>query len=188
MKFVLAALFAVSGIASGVIVNSRSVEVTETATTAIEDDNSFHTLLPMAQSAPAVALRDIDGQPVRMADLRGKVVLMTFWASWCPSCRHELGLMQQLHERWKGDGVIVLAVNWRESAAAVKQFLSDERITIPTALDESGAAFDQFNTAFLPTTYVISRTGQVVAKAIGVPEWHSDRTTELLQRLLAERT
>lgn len=187
-KYFLVALLAILVIGSGLYVHGRSMDAPGSAEKSIENDNSFHTLLPMAQSAPAIALRTMDGQPVRLADMRGKVVVITFWASWCPSCRHELGLMQQLHERWKNDGVTVLAVNWRESAAEVKEFLADARITIPAVLDESGAAFDQFNAAFLPTSYVISRTGQVVAKAVGVPEWHSERTTDLLRRLLAERT
>src|SRR5918995_4567355 len=85
--------------------------------------------------APDFRLRDIDGNTVRLYDLKGKVVLLNFWATWCPSCRFEMPAMEALHKELSSQGLAVLAVALRESAEDVRAFYKEHNLSFPALLD-----------------------------------------------------
>ncbi len=110
--------------------------------------------------APEVALPDLNGQTVRLSELRGKPVLLNFWAAWCPPCRKELPDLQQFHERYSAK-VALVGINWGEPVQTVKPFLERYGVTYPNLLDERGTAFVSYRLTGMPTTFFIDSAGHI---------------------------
>jgi peroxiredoxin len=133
--------------------------------------------------APEFRLKDINGKSFSLRDYRGKVVLLNFWATWCPSCKFEMPSMESLHKVLGNKGLVVLTVNAHESAHEVKGFFQEHRLWFPALLDEDGDVFERFNVWSLPTTFIIGKKGQLLGKVVGYRDWESDQTMRVLRRL-----
>lgn len=133
--------------------------------------------------APAFRLKDVNGKSFSLGDYRGKVVLLNFWATWCPSCKFEMPSMDALHKELGNKGLVVLAVNVRENAEEVKAFFQEHGLSFPAVLDEDGDVFERFNVWSLPTTFIIGKKGELLGKVIGYRDWGSEQTMGVLQRL-----
>ena len=133
--------------------------------------HSLTQLTPKA--APALRLADLDGRPHDLAALRGKVVLINFWATWCPPCRREMPSMERLKQTLAGEPFIVLAVDVGEDADAIEAFASqlDAVPTFPILLDAASRVMQAWKVAGLPTTYLVDKRGRVVASAVGGREF-----------------
>lgn len=129
-------------------------------------------------------LQDLQGRKINLRDLRGKIVLVNFWATWCPSCKLEMPSMEALHKRLGNDGLVMLAVNVRENAEEVKAFFQEHQLSFSAILDPEGHAFERFKVWSLPTTFIIDRKGELLGKVIGYRDWDSEQTIHVLQRLL----
>ena len=136
--------------------------------------------------APDFLLKDLDGNTIRLRDLRGKVVLLNFWATWCPSCRFEMPSMEALHKEFSSQGLAVLAVALRESADDVQSFYKEHHLSFTALLDHNGDASELYQTWSLPTTFLINKRGYIVGKVIGYRDWHSDQSKALFTELLNE--
>jgi len=134
--------------------------------------------------APEFRLKDVNEKSFSLRDYRGKIVLLNFWATWCPSCKLEMPSMETLHKALGNKGLMVFAVNVRESADDVKAFFQEHRLSFPALLDEDGDAFERFNVWSLPTTFIIGKKGELLGRVIGYRDWGSDQTMGVLQRLL----
>jgi peroxiredoxin len=110
-------------------------------------------------------LTDIHGKTWAAKDLRGQVVLLNFWATWCPPCRSEMPDLDFIYKRFKNDGLIVLAVT-DEEAGKVKPFIDQYGFSYPIALDPDKSAHKQFSIEGLPRSFVYDRDGKLVAQAI----------------------
>jgi peroxiredoxin len=133
--------------------------------------------------APEFRLKDVNGKSLSLHDYRGKVVLLNFWATWCPSCKFEMPSMKTLHKTLGNKGLAVVTVNVRESADEVKAFFQEHRLWFPALLDEGGDVFERFNVWSLPTTFIIGKKGELLGKVIGYRDWGSDQAMGVLQRL-----
>lgn len=138
-------------------------------------------------SAPDFTLRDLGGNTVRLQDLRGKVVFLNFWATWCPPCRLEMPTMEQLHREFADQGLVILAVNFRESQDDVRSFVKQHGLTFTTLLDEEEKAFGLYRAWSLPTTYLINKNGEIVGKVIGYRDWHSEQAKAFFRQLLEDQ-
>src|SRR3972149_2169281 len=136
--------------------------------------------------APDFLLKDLGGNTIRLHDLRGKVVLLNFWATWCPSCRFEMPSMEALHKEFSSQGLAVLAVALRASAADVQSFYKEHNLSFPALLDHNAEASELYQTWSLPTTFLINKRGYIVGKVIGYREWHSDQSKAYFIPLLKE--
>ena len=136
--------------------------------------------------APALNLRDLDGQPHDLAALKGKVVLVNFWATWCPPCRREMPSMERLAQKLRGDNFVVLAVDVGEDADTVHAFSSrmETPPSFPILLDPHGRTMQAWGVAGLPTTYLIDRQGRIVAGAIGGREFDHPEIERAVRDLL----
>jgi peroxiredoxin len=134
--------------------------------------------------APEFRLKDINGKSFSLRDYRGKVVLLNFWATWCPSCNLEMPSMESLHKALGNEGLVLLTINARESADEVKAFFQEHRLWFPALLDEDGDVFERFNVWSLPTTFIIGRKGELLGKVIGYRDWDGEQTMRIFQRLL----
>jgi peroxiredoxin len=114
----------------------------------------------VGRPAPRVELPGLRGGRVRLADLRGRPVVLNFWASWCPPCAAEMPEFQRVHRRL-GDRVAFLGVNQRDQAQAAEQLARSSGVTYPLALDVAGRSFDAFGGLGMPTTVLIGADGTV---------------------------
>jgi peroxiredoxin len=144
-------------------------------------------LLHKKVSAPDFTLKDPRGSSVNLRSLKGKVVFLNFWATWCPSCKLEMPAMEELHKEFGGRGLVILAVNFQEGPEEVREFLTQHRLTFTTLLDRNSEVFHLYQAWSLPTTYVINRNGEIVDKIIGYRDWHSDLARIFLRQLLEDR-
>jgi peroxiredoxin len=137
-----------------------------------------------AQKAPALSLRDIQGRSFRLSDYKGKVVLLNFWATWCPPCRAEMPDMVKMQHEYKSRGLQVIGITYPpETVREVRRFTRKLRINYPVALGtkETKGLFDQSET--LPLTIVIDREGNIRERIEGIllPEEFEQKIKPLLQ-------
>lgn len=142
------------------------------------------TSLPDQPAAPDFALEDIDGVSHRLADYRGHVVIVNFWATWCPPCREEMPSMQRAWQQLEGDGIVLLAVDVGEDEDTVFQFTANYPVEFPLLLDRDSAVVSAWPVRGLPTTFIVDPEGRLVLRAIGGRAWDDP---ELLTQVRALR-
>lgn len=151
----------------------------------LEDDAHFRAALATLEAndrnrdQPDFTLNDLSGRPLRMADLHGKVVLLNFWATWCPPCRSEMPDLDALYQRFKSQGLVVLAIS-DEDAPTVKPFVKQFNITFPVLLDTGDKVNGQYKISGIPKTFIYDRDGKLIAQAIDM------RTSTQFQAMLAQ--
>ena len=121
----------------------------------------------VGMAAPDFELQNLDGQSVSLNDLKGKPVLINFWATWCPPCRSEMPYIQQVYDEMHEKGLVVLAINIGESSSKVKSFLQDNDLSLPVLLDTRGVVAQRYNIKGIPTTFFIDKDGTIREKIIG---------------------
>jgi peroxiredoxin len=135
--------------------------------------------------APDFTLPDVEGRPVRLRELRGKLVLLNFWATWCPPCRLEMPSMERLYQTFKQTDFAMLAVSIdRQGVQVVKPFMEELKLTFPALLDSKMEIARQYGLRGLPTTYLIDRDGRLIGAAVGGRDWYSTEAKALIARLL----
>ncbi|MFQ5682906.1 MAG: peroxiredoxin family protein [Candidatus Binatia bacterium] len=135
-------------------------------------------------SAPDFSLKDPAGNQVSLQGLKGKVIFLNFWATWCPPCRLEMPTMQRLYEKYGKEGLVILAVNFREGPDEVKAFRKEHQLNFTTLIDREAKVFGLYKAWSLPTTYLIGKNGEMVGKVIGYRDWHSKLAQSLFHDLL----
>lgn len=134
--------------------------------------------------APALELRDLDHRRHRLADYRGKVVLVNFWASWCRPCRDEMPAMQRLKARLAGKPFAVLAVNVDEPEPQIREFLSQIPVDFAILLDPGKKAVEAWKVRVLPASFIIGSDGRVRYTVVGELDWDSDMVASWVAELL----
>ncbi len=124
-------------------------------------------------------LADLQGKSWHLRELQGKVVLVNFWATWCPPCRKEMPDLQALYDKYKDDGFLVLSIS-DEEAAKVNPFIAERKITYPVLLDPGRKVNDSFVVEGIPKSFVYDRHGKLVAQSIDM------RTRSQFQEMLAQ--
>jgi peroxiredoxin len=133
------------------------------------------------------SLPDLEGGWQRLSHFRGQVVLVNFWATWCPPCRAEMPSMEALYQTYRDQGFTILAVSIDvQGAAAVQPFLEQYRLTFPVLLDPKGQVTGAYGVRSLPTTYLLDRQGRVVSREIGARNWANAGAQALIASLLEE--
>jgi peroxiredoxin len=133
--------------------------------------------------APDFAL-ELDGKAMRLADLRGKVVVLDFWASWCPPCVEEAPSLNALHQRIADRGGVVLGISQDEDRDAYERFLDEYKIVFPTYREPSKTIPESYGTVMIPETYIIGRNGRIARKVVGAQDWTSPEMLSVLDTLL----
>ncbi len=134
--------------------------------------------------APDFQLSDVDGNTHRLSDCRGRVVIVNFWATWCPPCRAEMPSMQRAWEKLQQEGIMMLAVNVGEDEDTIFQFTANYPVEFPLLMDLDSKIIGEWPVRGLPTTFVVDPQGRLAYRAIGGREWDE---AELLQQVKALR-
>jgi peroxiredoxin len=132
------------------------------------------------------AVRSLDGSTVRLSDLRGKVVFLNFWATWCGPCRMEVRDIDRLHRTLQGEAFAVMAVDIQETEDRVARFMRQEGVDFPVYLDPDGNAALQWGITGIPATFIVDHRGYVVGYAMGPREWGSEASVELMRSLIPD--
>jgi peroxiredoxin len=138
--------------------------------------------------APEFRLQKLDGGYVSLADLHGKVVMVHFWATWCPPCVEELPLLDRLRQSPLGKDLEMLAVNEDgDGTAALVSFVKQNKVSLPVLLDAGSEVARTYGTFKLPETYIVDRQGVVRAKAIGPWDWNDPANMQTLRNIIEAR-
>ncbi len=122
----------------------------------------------VAQPAPDFTLRDADGDYVSLSDLRGRVVLLNFWATWCVPCRAEMPELDRAARDYHDDGFRVLAVNVLEDSTAIRKFGDELGLGLPLLVDQDGDVYRAYNVQGLPASFLVDRDGVIRDVHLGV--------------------
>ena len=123
------------------------------------------------KAAPDFSLKTLDGKDVKLSSLKGKVVLIDFWATWCPPCVKGLPHINEIAQKKEltDKGLVVLAVNVQEKAATVQKFMDAKKLTVSVPLDAEGKASEAYLVQGIPTTIVVGRDGKISEVFVGLP-------------------
>ena len=140
----------------------------------------------VGQRAPDFVLPSLDGRTHRLEDLRGKVVFLNIWATWCPPCRAEMPSMVRSYERLKDRGVEILAVSEDGDEAALRRFVAAFRVSFPVLLDEGKRVYQLYRATGVPETHLIDKSGVIRRSVIGPFDWTSAGVLQEVEALLGE--
>jgi thiol-disulfide isomerase/thioredoxin len=133
---------------------------------------------------PPLALKDLDGHLHGLADYRGKVVVVNFWATWCAPCRDELPSLERLRDGLRGRPVEVLAVNVAEGESRVKRYLTEVPLRLPVLLDRNGDAQRAWKIRGLPATFLLGPDGSIRSWYLGELDWAQPTILRTVESLL----
>jgi len=129
-------------------------------------------------------LQDLDENMLKLEDVKGdKVLLVNFWATWCPPCVAEMPSLQRLYEDYEDKIQFVFVSN--EDTAKIKAFLEKKGFTMPI-YNHYNAMPNEFDVSKIPTTFIISKGGQIVVQETGITDWNSNKTRAIIDKLIAE--
>jgi len=129
----------------------------------------------------------LDGGRLRLADLKGKVVFLNLWATWCPPCKEEMPAMERLWQRYKDQGLVVIALSMDSAGAkVVKPYIEQSKYTYPVGLDPKMEVAQLYGARSVPSTFIIDRSGALRAIALGPRDWDGKAAFAYFEALLKE--
>jgi len=138
-------------------------------------------------TADDFTLQDLAGKSVSLSSFKGKLVFLSFWATWCGPCKSELPSVQALYDRMKSKGFEILAVDVMEEKKAVADFVKANKMTFPVLLDTTGSVGRTYDAGSIPTNYIVDRNGKILARVVGFDgtEWTAPSRIAIFEKLLS---
>ena len=136
--------------------------------------------------APDFTLKSRDGKNIRLSDLRGQVVMLNFWASWCGPCRQEMPILEQLHKRYGKLGFTVVGVNVEQDSSKAVAYLRDIKVSFPILYDNTSKVSKLYNVNAMPTTVMIDRNGKMRFKHEGYKSGYEKDYKKQIKLLVRE--
>jgi thiol-disulfide isomerase/thioredoxin len=136
--------------------------------------------------APDFTVKTLKDQSTTLSSLKGSVVLVNLWATWCPPCRKEMPSIENLYKKYKNKNFKIMAISSGEEKKTVTDFLKKTPYSFPIYLDPDDSAVSQYSTGSIPSTYLIDKNGNAVARLVGAYEWDSPEFSAIVDELLAQ--
>ncbi len=182
--FIFLMVVVVAGFVAFSLVGADTPAVTESR----QIDRLFEDLgvlkVPPGIDPVTIRLKDLNGNPVDLADFRGEIVFLNFWTTWCPTCRVEMPSMEKLHQKMRNKAFAMVAVNIQEPASRVKQFFKQYQLTFTTLMDASGQVAAGFGIRAIPTTLILDKTGRIIGSIQGPREWDGKKSIAMFEHLI----
>jgi peroxiredoxin len=144
----------------------------------------YEHVVAVGDTAPNFRIMADNGQTITRSNFGGKLLVLNFWATWCPPCIQELPSLDAFAQQMKGKGVVVAGISVDKNEQTYRQFLEQARVSFVTARDPEAGISSSYGTFKYPETYVITSDGKVVEKFIGPENWMDPKIIERIQRLL----
>ena len=138
------------------------------------------------RNAPELARTDLAGKPVDLKDLRGRVVLVNFWATWCDPCREEMPSIERLRSKMAGRPFEVVTVNFGEAPERIREFIQRHKIALPVWLDPDKRSAADWSAGGLPMTFLVDAQGRLRYSAFGECDWSAGEPLRIVESLVAE--
>ncbi|MCL2196590.1 MAG: TlpA family protein disulfide reductase [Treponema sp.] len=132
-------------------------------------------------------LQFLNGGSAALSSFKGKVVILNFWATWCPPCRAEMPSMEKLYNQFKAQGLEMLAVNIAEKNNTVNQFIKNNHYTFPVMMDSDRRISSIYGIEAIPTTYIIDREGKIIGRITGSIQWDMPHVISAFDALLKSK-
>ena len=151
----------------------------------VQDDIAQTTLINEGDKAPDFTVEMLDGSKIKLSSLRGNVVLINFWATWCPPCRQEMAHLQEgVIDHFAGKDLVVLPISRGEERATVEAFLQKMGYTFPVGLDKSQAIYRLYASNYIPRSVVVGKDGKVVYVAVGYDDVIAKEVNAAIEKAL----
>jgi peroxiredoxin len=138
----------------------------------------------VGKGAPIFTLKDMNGNEVSLTELHGKVILINFWATWCPPCREELPSLKDLRKKYAADELEIIAISTDRSLSTLKRYLDKNPVNFRVLHDRGIKVSRRYNVFSLPTSFLINKRGLIVEKFIGFVNWTSPEIKGKIDNLL----
>ncbi len=137
---------------------------------------------------PDFSLEGVNNKTVRLSALKGNVIFLNFWASWCGPCKDEMPSMEALYQRYKERDLVLLAISVDEgSSEPTRKFIQKNRYHFPVLLDPAGKTLDLFEIDKIPATVIIDKKGRMIGRAIGPRDWSRPEFFSMIDQMLDDR-
>jgi len=132
-------------------------------------------------------LKDLKGDDVTLFEKRGKIVVLNFWATWCPPCREEMPSMEKLHKKYSGKDFEIIAVAMDpKGEKIVRPYIEENGYTFTVLLDDKGTVSDLYRAYAVPMTFIVGRDGIVIDKIMGAADWFSEQSQSYIEELMGK--
>jgi DsbE subfamily thiol:disulfide oxidoreductase len=142
-------------------------------------------LIDVGQKAPDAGMSEVNGGAINLENFKGKVILLNFWATWCPPCIKEMPFLEAAYEKYKAEGLVIVGINYNEDKETVLHFIQGKGVTFPVAIDKDLRMTRTYQVLSLPATFIIDRKGIIRDKYRG--EMTKEIFSEKVEPLLSER-
>lgn len=140
------------------------------------------------KKTPDFCLEGLNGEKVQLKALKGKIIFINFWATWCGPCKEEMPSMETLYQHFKERSFTFLTISLDYGGQElVRKFIENHRYQFPVLLDPSGKTLDLFEISKIPTTLIIDKSGKMIGRAIGPRNWSSPEFFSLIEQMLQDR-
>ena len=167
---------------------SKSLSLSQAKASSNETDRLFESMgilkIHGIKTPVEIDIEDLNGTKMRMNDLKGKIVFLNFWTTWCPNCQVEMHSLEKLHRHFKDRQFLLVAVNLRESVAVVRKYVEKNNLSFTILLDHEGSIGLSFGVRAIPATFILDRKGALIGKALGPREWDSKKSFALFEHLI----
>lgn len=143
--------------------------------------------LRVSINAPDLTLKELGGGKISLKEQRGKIILLNFFATWCPDCRRESPSFAKLHEEFKNTDLVLLKVATKEKEQDIIKYKNEFKISSPILIDDDGASANAYGMWNTPNTFFINREGKIVGRVVKEMDWTAKNMRKLIHYLLEEK-